>query len=84
MAQGKRRDPEREARWRAVLARQGESGLSVREFCRRERLPESALHAWRRIIQQRDAGHRRPGDATRPAFVALRLRPDDGRSNEGA
>jgi len=39
----KRRDPAREVRWRSLLASQGKSGLSVRAFCARERVPESAF-----------------------------------------
>src|ERR1700710_1780103 len=73
MAKGQRRDPAREAKWRAVLARHGRSGLSVREFCQRERLAESALHAWRRTIRQRDAQQ----STARPAFVPLRVQTEN-------
>ena len=38
MAQGPQRDPRREAYWRDVVARQEQSGLSVRTFCQRQRL----------------------------------------------
>ena len=65
------RDPGREKRsggrpWQDIA----KSGLSVREFCRRERLHESAFYFWRRTIQ--DAA---PSDARRkpPAFVPLVL-----------
>ena len=47
------RDPGREAFWRQTLANFGKSGLSVREFCRREKLHESAFYAWRRTIKER-------------------------------
>ncbi|TWT91721.1 hypothetical protein Pla108_42040 [Botrimarina colliarenosi] len=49
------RDAEKERRWREVLDRQAASGLSVREFCRRERLTESQFYAWRRTIGERDS-----------------------------
>ena len=49
-----RRDVSKEQGWREVLARHLASGLSVREFCRRESLAESAFHSWRRTIAQRD------------------------------
>ncbi len=49
------RDPSREEVWRQVLARRAKSGLTVREFCRREGLHESAFYFWRRTIQERDA-----------------------------
>jgi hypothetical protein len=50
----RRRDPEREAFWRSVVLRQVASGLSVRAFCRQQGLAESAFHAWRRTIAERD------------------------------
>ncbi len=49
------RDPQREAFWRAALARHASSGMSVRVFCQRERLTESTFFAWRRTIAERDA-----------------------------
>jgi hypothetical protein len=73
MAKGQQRDSVREAQWRQILARHGKSGLSVRAFCRREGLPESAWYAWRRTIQQRDA--------QRPAFVPVQLQPEAARED---
>jgi hypothetical protein len=64
MANGKR-DSKREAFWRKVLARQRESGLSVRFFCRREKVSEPSFYAWRRVVRQRDQ------QRARPAFVPL-------------
>jgi transposase-like protein len=78
MGKGHQRDPKREAYWRAVLARQGQSGLSVRAFCERERLAETALYAWRRTIRQRDQEREpaRPRNASAaPAFVPLVVHP---------
>ena len=60
----RRRDVKREALWRGVLKRFTSSGLSIREFCQREGLTESAFYAWRRTIGERDETSR-----TRPAFV---------------
>ncbi len=60
------RDAEKERRWREVLSRQASSGLSVREFCKRERLTESQFYAWRRTIGERD------GEST-PAFLQVAL-----------
>ena len=49
------RDPARERFWREATSRQAASGLSVREFCRREKLgvrsvkhspPRSQLLGW--------------------------------------
>jgi hypothetical protein len=64
MANGKR-DSKREAFWRGVLARQRESGISVRAFCRREKVSEPSFYAWRRVVCQRDQ------QRSRPAFVPL-------------
>ena len=58
------RDAEKERRWRELLSRQAASGLSVREFCRRERLTESQFYAWRRTISERD------GESS-PSFVPM-------------
>jgi transposase-like protein len=58
------RDAEKERRWREVLSRQAASGLSVREFCKRERLTESQFYAWRRTIAERD------GESS-PSFVPV-------------
>ena len=58
------RDPAKEAYWRKVLQRFSASGLSVREFCKREQLTESAFYAWRRTIGERDEAGNSP-----PAFV---------------
>ena len=56
MAQrGRERDRIREEFWRATLQRRHSSGLTVRAFCRRERLHESSYHFWRRELKRRDA-----------------------------
>jgi transposase len=52
---GKQRDPERERYWRATMARWRASGLSIRAFCRRQSLTESAFHFWRRELRLREA-----------------------------
>lgn len=61
MAQSQR-DVAKEAYWRKVLKQFLASSLSVREFCKREQLTESAFYAWRRTIGERD-------DNAQPAFV---------------
>lgn len=71
------RDPAREEFWREALRRQRGSGLTVRAFCAREQLAETAFHAWRRILRERDAERRqdRPA-APAPAFVPVVVRED--------
>ncbi len=49
------RDSARERSWRAAVARQAKSGLTVRAFCRREKLRETAFYFWRRTIEECDA-----------------------------
>ena len=84
MAQGRRRDLKREAYWRDAQRRQQSSGLSVRQWCLREGVRESALHFWRRALAQRDGrasgcGAASPGKLPKPtsgptgapAFVQL-------------
>lgn len=65
MAKGQQRDCKREEFWRGAMERFGSSGLSVREFCARERLGEPSFYFWRRAIRERD--ERRP----QPAFVPV-------------
>ena len=60
----RQRDPAKEAFWRDVLRRFAASGLSVRAFCKLERLAEPAFYAWRWTIGERDAAA-----PSQPAFV---------------
>lgn len=71
----RQRDLAKESRWRARLGRHATSGLSVREFCQRERVAESAFYFWRRVIAERDDAKATPAARasrplpTLPAFV---------------
>ena len=81
------RDPKREAFWRRAVARQRKRRLSIRAFCRVERLSEPSFYAWRRVIAQRDAekaprrltsnngrkARRVSRSAPRPAFLPVVL-----------
>jgi hypothetical protein len=67
MARGQR-DPKRERFWREALRRHKGSGLTVRAFCAGEQLAETAFHAWRRILRERDV-ERRQDRAVAPATV---------------
>jgi transposase-like protein len=68
----RRRSLEREARWRDALRRHEASGLSVRAFCRREKLHESAFYFWRRTLAERDAEAASGATATKPKSVRSR------------
>ena len=77
------RDPQREAFWREALKRHAASGMSVRAFCRRERLTESTFFAWRRTIAERDAEAKRAQPRKvlkRPAFLPMLVDDDQGRN----
>jgi hypothetical protein len=63
------RDAGKERLWRGIIKRQASDASSVREFCRRERLTESAFYAWRRTIKERDV--HRLGAKQPPAFLPL-------------
>jgi hypothetical protein len=76
----RRRSVEREARWREAFRRHDTSGLSVRAFCRREKLHESAFYFWRRAVAERDAEAASVVSATKaksarePEFLPVVLR----------
>jgi transposase-like protein len=72
------RDTAKERRWRETVRRFARSGLSVRAFCRRERLAESAFYFWRRELARRDGEMpKRAGDSRRKLplcdFLPVRL-----------
>ena len=77
-----RRDATKDAFWRDAIRRQADSGLSIRQFCRREQVSESSFHERRRTFREREA--RRP--AAPPAFLPVvvtdhqpaKLTPDSG------
>jgi len=46
---------ERRSYWRGVLRRQGESGLSVRQFCADEKLSGASFYRWKRKIAGADS-----------------------------
>ena len=47
----KKHDADKQRQWQRTIAEAARSGLSVREFCRRHRLPESRFYWWRRRIK---------------------------------
>jgi hypothetical protein len=70
MAQGKARDQRKEQQWRSRIEQWRRSGLSVRDFCSRQRLREPSFYAWRRLLRQRD-------DAAAAAFVAVEVTAEE-------
>jgi hypothetical protein len=74
MARKGARDPRREESWRATLQRRQESGLTVREFCRRQQLSEAAYYFWQREIGRRDRKPRLPPRRERPKASVARTK----------
>jgi hypothetical protein len=67
MARGiSHRDVIKEQYWREQLAGQPGSGLSVRAYCRRHRLRESAFYFWRKELARR-------GVSTAATFVPVHV-----------
>jgi transposase len=79
---GKRRDPAREKFWRGAIREQQRSGLSVRDFCKREGLKDGAFRWWRRELPRRDQGASAAprGERTEPAPAFLPVRVVDPES----
>ena len=67
------RDPKKESFWRERLSHQTRSGLTVRAFCEREALKETAFYFWRREIRRRD--HRAISQTPALAFVEVHAAP---------
>jgi len=51
--------------WRQRMERQRESGLSIAEFCRREKLSRHSFHVWKRKLDGRTVARRRSGEPAR-------------------
>jgi transposase-like protein len=73
MAKRGQRDPTRERFWRSTLAAWRSSGDSVREFCGRRDLTETAFYFWRKELRRRD-GERAVRPVT-PTFVPVTVIP---------
>jgi hypothetical protein len=74
---GKRRDPAREKFWRRMVRQHQRSGLTVRDFCRREGLKDWTFRWWRQELIRRDqhpvvASRGEPAGAT-PVFLPVRV-----------
>ena len=74
MAKGKPREESKEVFWRKTMEQHQQSGLSIREFCRREKLREPSFYSWRRELARRDAIHRSSTpDRRKTVFIPVRL-----------
>jgi hypothetical protein len=79
---GKRRDPAWERFWRRTIREQQRSGLSVRDFCKREGLKDGAFRWWRQELPRRDRGAsvapRGEWTEAAPAFLPVRVVDPEG------
>ena len=55
MAPGRPRDQHKERQWQRWIDQWRASGLSVRDFCARHRLPTPTFYNWRRRLRHRAA-----------------------------
>jgi hypothetical protein len=68
MAKGKVRDKSKEAFWQRTVRRQRQSSLTVRAFCCKHALRETAFYFWRRELARRELADRRSA-----AFMPVRV-----------
>lgn len=65
----KRRDPEKERMWRSTIREAARSGMSIREFCRRRKIKESAFYWWQRKLKGPGQGRMVPRRSLRKGSV---------------
>jgi transposase len=53
MRKQRERDGQRHSHWQEIVRQQGESGQSVRGYCRQAGIKESAFYWWRRELARR-------------------------------
>ena len=70
MALGQR-DPVLERQWRERITRFQASGLTVREFCRRQGLLETSFYYWKRDTAVTATLKSSPANKPRPTFLPL-------------
>ena len=78
-----KRSEEKERLWRARIAEQRESGLSIRRYCSREKISEASFHSWKRELALREKERGQANQAVEvsqnsggeSSFVPLRVGP---------
>jgi transposase len=68
---GNRRNHQKAQYWRENLRQQERSGLSIRDYCRREGLKETAFYRWRSKLACRE----KEATTSRPAPEQVRFLP---------
>ena len=69
MANGRGRDRRRETRWQGLVRGQRARGLTIREFCRRSGLAESAFYFWRGELERREGQRRQAAQGGSPGRI---------------
>ena len=77
----RKKGTETELRWRDIVHRQSDSGLSIRKFCAKEGISQPSFYAWRRKLAKQDGNGRRSRKSKRRveepggggAFIPLKL-----------
>jgi len=72
------RDLQKEASWRGRLRRQSKSGQSVRAWCRKHGVTETAFYWWRRELVRRDA------EVRAAAFVPVHVTAEAARDGDAS
>lgn len=81
----KQRDAGKAQWWQEQLDKQAASGLSVREFCRRETLGEASFYHWRRELASRDGRNEtHPSVKVPTEFAPVTVRDPPQASSFGA
>jgi len=76
------RDLRKERLWRQRLACWLRSGLTGRDFCRREHLQEGSFYSWKRVIAERDRELTDPATPTRKRRRASSVCPSPSTSTD--
>jgi hypothetical protein len=75
-------DVELHALWRERIRRQVHSGLTIAQYCARERLPLASFHAWKRRLRLIDLADHRPPPPAASAFLPVTVRVLEQAPNE--
>jgi hypothetical protein len=68
----RKQDAEKARRWQNMIREAAQSGLSVREFCRRRQLTVSQFYWWQRRLKPASARRKqRVGDPDQASFVLV-------------
>jgi hypothetical protein len=77
-------NPRIQALWRARVNRQVLSGLSIAEFCTKERCAKSAFYRWRRLIDLARPANQSSPPPIQPDFLPVTVRLVDRDAHQPA